>query len=70
MPPTHPEISHSDMDVELIIFNTAIVYNDSTILIIQSGMIIVHVGVNGVVFIFVIVGLFIVCVNARVHVRI
>ena len=70
MPPIHPEISHSDSGVELVIFNTAIIHNYATILIIQIGIIIVHAGFIIVVFIFIIIGFVVVCVNARVHVGI
>ena len=68
MPPTHTEMYHSDRDVELIIFNRAIIYNDATIIIIQSGIIIFHIEFIVVLFIFIIAGFVFVGVNATVHV--
>ena len=68
MPPTHPEMSHSDRHVELIILNRALFNNYSTILIIQSGIIIVHIGSIGVLFIFITVGFVVISVDARVHI--
>ena len=56
MPPTHPEIYHSDRDVEIIIFNGSIINNDATILIIQSCIIIVHVGFIVIFLILITIG--------------
>ena len=70
MPPTHTEMSHSDRDVEIIILNRAIIYNEATILIIQSGIINVHIGVIAALLILIIAGFVIVGVDARFHVRI
>ena len=57
-------------DIELVIYNRAIIHNDANILIIQSGIIISHVGFVIVVFIFIISGIIVFCVNARFHVGI
>ena len=62
MPTTHPEISHSDRDVELIIFNRAI------ILIIKSGISIVHIWFSVVFFIFIIIVLVAVGIDTRVYI--
>ena len=70
MPPTHPEMPHSDRYVELIILNRAIIHNYATILIIQSGIIIVHISFIIVFLIFIIVGFIVIGVDARVHARI
>ena len=70
MSPNHPEIFHSDRDVELFIFIRAIIHNDATILIIQSGIIIVHIGFTVGFFILLIVGFIVVGVDDRVHVGI
>ena len=67
MPPNHPEISHSDRDVELIIFNRAIIHTDATILIVQSGIIIFQIVFIVVFFILIIFGFVVVDVDSRVQ---